>query len=674
MAFTEALSLADIARLAKVQRPVVSVWRTRSRDSARPFPEPKFQRNSQDYFDLGQVVTWLQETGRGNNPHAAEDAAAFSIETRMAFEEVSALLALRALSDQPLTGMDADELLDLADDIDPDDEFCYSEIEQLGDRIMPLAGYCDRLVDASYGAVPAFEFLLTDRFRLAHPPLSQTALDHDALQLLATAALEISGRPRVFAEATPVGSDLLVAVAELLGESTDGTFLLAEMPRKGSDLSRLATRRIVVLTALRDNLSSALPHSAPPGVVYLAQYPGPGAPDMDEVSILQAIDDLVLQLGPTDRAVIIAPASLLIDRLDSAHLEGTRSATLRSGRVRAAIRLPQGLMVSKPRQAMGLWALGPEPKSVPLGERGVMVADLSEYTLDEAVVGDLATDLAASLGGPETIHKHAFRFAKLVRTSSLLASASGLIPRAARHQQGIPPRPDTAAESLIRLENAVESANASAIARPALGFDVVSRSAGQSADPYRTLASLHEDGSIRTLPGTRIDDADLSRVGDSGISVWTAQTLDSSGTSERMDPMLLAAHYPRAILTEPGDIVFRTGPTPAAVVDSHGASAVQYPARILRVSKNSGTGLLPTVLAAEMAASKPGPWRRWSVRTVPPDQVDTLAEALTVIHREREAAEERLKRLADVETQLMNGLIMGNLEMMRSMNSMEGRP
>lgn len=44
------ISMAGVARLARVQRPVLSVWRSRTRDSDAPFPlrSPEVRRTRND--------------------------------------------------------------------------------------------------------------------------------------------------------------------------------------------------------------------------------------------------------------------------------------------------------------------------------------------------------------------------------------------------------------------------------------------------------------------------------------------------------------------------------------------------------------------------------------------------------------------------------------------------
>lgn len=64
------LSLADIAQLSGVQRPVVTMWRKRPKDGL-PFPEPTHDGR----FLSDEVVDGLEQTQRGNNPNARRDLA-----------------------------------------------------------------------------------------------------------------------------------------------------------------------------------------------------------------------------------------------------------------------------------------------------------------------------------------------------------------------------------------------------------------------------------------------------------------------------------------------------------------------------------------------------------------------------------------------------------------------
>src|SRR4051812_12872835 len=105
------MTLSDIALLTRVQRPVVSVWRSRSRGTDNPFPAPVDTERGQEIFHAGQILDWLTVTGRGNNPDFREDMAAFAAldafrrRPRELFDGVTALLTLRHLCAGPLGGL-----------------------------------------------------------------------------------------------------------------------------------------------------------------------------------------------------------------------------------------------------------------------------------------------------------------------------------------------------------------------------------------------------------------------------------------------------------------------------------------------------------------------------------------------------------------------------------------
>ncbi|MBG6181670.1 hypothetical protein [Arthrobacter sp. CAN_A1] len=105
---TADLSLADVARLAQVKRPVVSMWRRRYRDADLPFPSPTTGSAGHPAFDVGEVAQWLHHTGRGNNPDAQLDAGVFRSGTSASHpntDALTALLCLKVLSGERLTGL-----------------------------------------------------------------------------------------------------------------------------------------------------------------------------------------------------------------------------------------------------------------------------------------------------------------------------------------------------------------------------------------------------------------------------------------------------------------------------------------------------------------------------------------------------------------------------------------
>src|SRR3954471_2926397 len=93
------LTLQDIADLARVQRPVVSMWRRRRtvRGVDSPFPKPALREGGGERFDRDEVVAWLEATGRGNNAEARQDAPALSVPAGAELEDIVVLLCLYAL-------------------------------------------------------------------------------------------------------------------------------------------------------------------------------------------------------------------------------------------------------------------------------------------------------------------------------------------------------------------------------------------------------------------------------------------------------------------------------------------------------------------------------------------------------------------------------------------------
>lgn len=176
------LSKADIAALARVQRPVVTMWAKRYRGPDRPFPEPVRADGRQHRYRADDVVAWLSSRGLGNNASVAEDLAAHAAfedpagaDAATAFAALTALLCVKARTGEQLADLDGDDLLDEADDLDPDDAYLYREIEALGGRLPTYAAHADRMADAAYTVEHAFETLMAQRFRLPLDALADTA-------------------------------------------------------------------------------------------------------------------------------------------------------------------------------------------------------------------------------------------------------------------------------------------------------------------------------------------------------------------------------------------------------------------------------------------------------------------------------------------------------------------
>ncbi|MFZ2172849.1 MAG: hypothetical protein WAW17_02220, partial [Rhodococcus sp. (in: high G+C Gram-positive bacteria)] len=164
------LSKPDIAALARVQRPVVSMWVQRYRTSSAPFPAPVVTRGREELYLGTEVVDWIRSRNLGNSDSLAEDLAIHAaldhrseLDADIVFHGVTALLCMKSMLGGQLSEFDADDLLDEADGLDPDDEFLFSEITALGDHLHVFALYVDQMADAAYTPTQAFESLMAQR-------------------------------------------------------------------------------------------------------------------------------------------------------------------------------------------------------------------------------------------------------------------------------------------------------------------------------------------------------------------------------------------------------------------------------------------------------------------------------------------------------------------------------
>lgn len=661
------MTLTDVAALAQVQRPVVSMWRKRSTGSVQPFPGPVAFEGGRELFDADQVAAWLAATGRGNNPEAVNDAAAFARVPGAAagsaqgtiLGALTALLSLKAMTGHELGTLSTDELLDLADECDPDDLFLYSELEANGASLPSTASFADRLVDSAYNAPAAFEQLLTARFRMGLREHSDTALTDSAVGLVAAAAVELAaslGGNAVFADATRGGSDLLMGVAHAAGESAAVSFLATDYD---GGAGRLVRRRLLVhgVDGGQIRVDPGGEFAVRGAAVHVAQYPSPGDPGMDASQILLAVEHMVLQMDDQQRAVIIAPARVLCDLPLDAGAAGLRSGLLRIGRVRAIVRLPQGLLRSKPREAQALWVLGPSFAEVPIAERWTMVADLSTQDLTEDVKQDLVSDIVASMGNGATVRAHSFRFARLVQTRLLLASKKSLVVKPPHRSARMP----GSAEAALRVEELVRLLQSSG-SRESAAVNVLPtepNAKAQSASVQELMAA----GTLKYIKGNRLEDADLNPQEGTRV-LGPAELLDPHIAPPRhIDLLDLAANYPASRLTQPGDVIFCTSPRPAAMVDGEGGAVVVFPARVLRIDDGDPGGLVPDVVAADInqLSNSDKDWRGWRLRRTPDAQRQPLRNALAELQHEQQAARERLGRLDELATLITDGVAGGSL-------------
>lgn len=658
------LSMSQIAQLARVERPVVTVWRTRSEGSALPFPAPVAVDGGTMRFSADDVVQWLESTGRGNNRSVSADLGAHrDAPASASADSVTALIALRAAVGRPLAGFSRHALLDAADAVDPDDDCLFTEIEAIGARA-DLVRYVDELVDASFGESAAME-----RAVATLEGAGTNGLSPAAAVLGATIVRTVSSRLRGdHSDSLPLLTDPSGAAVDVLVRAlaaAEADDQVAVIGRAGSTTEEVASARLA-RRRLRVHGVHVLPES---GAVHPADRPEllvlvlgtprgkPGLTDQ-----LTLLDDAVMRLSPNGTAVVVGPASVLCDGALPREPDGIRAGLLRTGRVRAIVRLPRGLRPTASRQHLALWVVGAAPAGVELADRWIMTADLSTGLTQPAAEADLAADLAFALGGIAELRAHAFRFVRPTPARRLLASTESLV---ASSDDGSRLRPvrRTPAELAVRVEEL-----AGALDLP-LPYRPVPRAADRAA-PRRPLtvgeriAARH----LRRLPGTRLGPIVEPRAAGTGRIpvIGTDEVLDTSRLGTRsVDRLRVAAEFPSARFTEPGDVVFITSPRPAAVVDRAGFAVVLAPARVLRITGEGDAELVPEVLVADIGARAASDieWRAWPLRSVDARQKPALTPVLHAIEAERAEAQRRLARLDDLERTLVDGLARDALQL-----------
>lgn len=625
------LSLRGIAALAGVQRPVVSVWRSRSAESDTPFPPTVDRRGQVELFDADDVVSWLEATGRGNNPEARADvmvhAQPADLQSTEVAEAQEALLCLLRLTPHRLLEVTVDELLDLADEVDPDDEFLFSEVARLGDRAPAVARYLNRLVDASYGFSGALT-VLDDR--LAQESRSSVRMAAEATSLLgevvAAVALDIGAAAVTVEDVGGQGMEMVAAGVSALRERLE-----VDVEVSGGDgAARSARRRCIIARG------SAATGPGAHKLVIANLHSADGRVNVGRV--LDAIDNLQLERTDADRVLIVGPALALCDDLPSDG-EKQRAEVLRLGRVRLVAKLPAGLIVHHPRQRLGLWVLGPEGAVRDADRRAMMTADLSDTALSPAVASHLATDAVAALESRQGLH--AFTFAKHRALREVLADRGPIVLPGAR-----PAR--------VAANDALDILEVEALLRRAGTGRVTLDSTQGPRGRHVTVGEALEASSLVLVPGVRLS---AEPLGEGSLRLITPAVVLGDRPPLRVDP--LASGVAGCRRTEPGDVVFVTSPRPRAMVDHDGLSVVAYPARVLRPVDGQGLVAEAIANAINVLAHGAREWRGWSLPQVAPGAADDLSAALTHLADEEDKMRERCAAVSAVRSRLADVVAAG---------------
>jgi hypothetical protein len=612
------LTLQDIADLAHVQRPVVSMWRRRPmvRGELMPFPESVGVVAGVERFGREQIVDWLDRTGRGNNIEHRYDAPAFAVPDDVELDELVALLCLCTLTGEELTATTVGDRSALAEVHDRADLFLLREIRTIRPSATVLS-FIDDLVEASYGPADALDRLESGRLSRVQGGREVTPEMIEVVRAVAIACgnhIDAEGAPLLYAGDALLSLALADAFAELVVTGS-------------SDLDRNVWRRALI-RGVDVSRGPNTPHVSVCSVVGL-----------DVGAALNRIDDVVLGLGKGDIAIIAGPASALCDLLTGEN-ELDRSKTLRAGNLAMAIRLPRGLWREVHRQSLGLW--------VCQGGREVRrprVSDLGALAGNQLDLSDLAADVAGALtesGG------RAFRYARDRELAPILAGEP-VVPRGVRAiRMGV-------AGSTSYLEKIT---TATLTTRdPLEPLDILVEPApGKIRLRQRSLGELRDARLLVMRRGSRIDPTHADQAG-----TVLVRTADRGSVSMKLDAFDAARLYPRAIRTEPGDVIFLERPHPVAIVDTNGGSLVSSPSRVLRLSPSAGIGphALAAVINGELRVGTE--WETWAVPELRDGESERLESALIDAHGFETRVQRRLEAVHELTRALVEGVAAGSV-------------
>lgn len=604
--------MQDIADLAKVRRPVVTVWRKRPkvRGVSLPFPQPVDEIDGVAHFDSSAVVAWLERTGRGNNRSFNEDAPAIAVPSDIRLEDVVTLLCWHVVTGDDLAGTTYGARVEAAARFDPGDELLLREIQALHSNDAAL-DYVDNLIASSFGAADALARLESGRLKRV---LAVRDLTVEAVELVRCMV-------RACADFAADGGTLGIEVDDLsLAEIEAGQVLVTD--------DRAMRRRAEIR-----------------GLAHVRQHDGPrvvvrSVVGLDLPDALDRADEMVVDLRAGDIAVLLGPASALCDVLAGAP-EQKRSQTLRAGGLVAALRLARGAWREAHRQSLAVW--------VCRGGANVghpRVADLGAVPDGSLDLADLAVDVVGALAQTEN---RAYRYARRIELASVLAGAP-LVPRGVRAVRFVTSDPAT------HIERAHRATLTTSLKVEPLDV-LVAPSMGRIQLRQRSLGELRDQGQLSVKRGSRINPNHASPGG-------TVRVLPAELVSDiALDPFDAAQQYPRAIRTDPGDVIFVEKSQPKAWVDSIGGALVASPARVIRIAPGADFG--PQVLAAainELAAAG-SEWESWSVPDMPSDDAGRLEVALLDIDGFARDLRERLDAAHELKKALIEGLAAGALSL-----------
>lgn len=609
------LTMSSIAQLAHVERSTVSVWRSRfGADSATPFPAPV--PGTENRFATDEVVRWLVDTEHGNNREVEFDAPLYDSNLQ---DLLSPAHRERVIS-----------LLTQARD-----HSCLpSEIEE-----SDMAQQLDKLCDATYSAQSALQTLAK------HVALTEEGVREESL--------------------TTKGINLVMAVLDALAE--DGQRLLTAW---SLGAAALLARNTAAAAELHEDLADAnataqlfgqcfTPPAGPAGSrlhVYLAFH------DVDD-TLFSGIEQMVLELGPWDAAVIIAPTSLLVDNLvDLPEAAAARTHLLAPPRaaaitpLRYVAALPQGLTRNKGRMALGMWVLAHTE------DEFTACASLRLQKLSVAAVEAIAGDALAAAAGGQTARERGFLSTVRVSTSWLAKQPHLHVAR----RQSLPLDPGSTLAQAWTLRDEVTEALDHLVIEPA-------NDGSDATIPHLTwrAATRARRALFKDMPGAKFSGTLTplrNRQQPGATECWEREQLINPTVPLRLfDRFELELNTANAPLTQPGDVVYLPGNEPAALVDGVGGRFVRAPVRIARpiparlLHDDLEVGTVASMLAEDIRAGAAAAPDEPRIRAVARERLEDLAEVARDLEARREAHRTEIVALTRLESHLLSGVSGGAL-------------
>lgn len=601
------ISMAEIAELARVQRPVVTTWRRRHRD----FPAPVSADPARPLFGADKVADWLIGTGRADPDQLRPELSLYTLSSltsmlpaRDLVAVLTALICLRHLDDDEHLADGADDLADTLQGRawarDPEDRYLVAEITRMPDQAARLAPLADELVEAAWGCAGAFERLMGARNRLKVAELFSDAVTASAARLMA----ELSGvRQLALINQSPLISDLavgtgdlLTAVADLLGPDMTPMFTGAE---PDAFLGRIARRRLLVhgipALDLDIRIGGELPDKAGEPDAIITQLPYRPGEERGDADTIARLDDISVRIPRGRTAVVLGPASVLAGDLPPySAAERRRADLISSGMVEAVIRMPGGTLPYRPGYEPALWVITSSFGSPWAGR--ILLADVSNKTLTDEIIDGLISDVVTWRRDGYEPRAHARQFCTEELISDLAEQPGSLSSRNRRGRYSARASADARVARISEIQAGLTDA---ANGHPAHQSVVSHLAAGPLLAPeVITISKLIARRRLALVSGTRLRTSDVSATGQHAVIGPDEVLGQSLRGAVRIDRGVLAARYPHARLTEPGDVIVTAVPSLGAMVDDAGFSVVAFPARAIRISEPERDRFTPQVLAA----------------------------------------------------------------------------